>query len=102
MRRTGMDDRGAFLISRRRRRKGYVRQMCIDGQLLDGFAVSIDGVPVPEEKWTRRGAAALVQLLALSPARDCTVTASMRRGLSSRSTLRILGFTRPPTSPGAH
>jgi DNA-binding SARP family transcriptional activator len=35
--------------------------------LLGGFAVSIDGVAVPAERWHRRQVAALVKLLALAP-----------------------------------
>jgi DNA-binding SARP family transcriptional activator len=36
-------------------------------RLLDGFGVLVNGTPVPTERWTRRYAAALVKLLALSP-----------------------------------
>jgi DNA-binding SARP family transcriptional activator/tetratricopeptide (TPR) repeat protein len=36
-------------------------------RLLDGFAVVVNGTSVPADAWRRRGAAALVKLLALSP-----------------------------------
>jgi DNA-binding SARP family transcriptional activator len=39
----------------------------VEVTLLGGFAVSIDGVPVPSHRWNRRPAAALVKLLALAP-----------------------------------
>ena len=35
--------------------------------MLDGFAVQVDGAPIPARRWSRRQAAALVKLLALSP-----------------------------------
>jgi DNA-binding SARP family transcriptional activator/tetratricopeptide (TPR) repeat protein len=35
--------------------------------LLGGFTVSIDGVPVPEDRWRHRPGATLVKLLALTP-----------------------------------
>ncbi|MCX6597250.1 MAG: BTAD domain-containing putative transcriptional regulator [Acidobacteria bacterium] len=38
--------------------------------LLDGFSVSVDGVPVPEERWTRRKAKTLIKILALEPSRE--------------------------------
>src|SRR5690348_1819754 len=36
-------------------------------RLLGGFAVSIDGVALPPERWTSRRASALVKVLALAP-----------------------------------
>ncbi|RZU15739.1 DNA-binding SARP family transcriptional activator [Kribbella rubisoli] len=36
-------------------------------QLLGGFVVLVNGAPITADRWTRRGAAALVKLLALSP-----------------------------------
>ena len=36
-------------------------------RLLDGFGVLVNGTPKPTERWTKRYAAALVKLLALSP-----------------------------------
>ncbi|WP_155917837.1 AAA family ATPase [Marmoricola sp. URHB0036] len=41
--------------------------MRVDISLLGGFAVSVDGVRLPDEAWSRRAPAALVKLLALSP-----------------------------------
>ena len=41
--------------------------MRVDIALLGRFAVSVDGVPVPSDRWRRRQAAALVKLLALAP-----------------------------------
>ncbi|TWD82174.1 DNA-binding SARP family transcriptional activator [Kribbella amoyensis] len=41
--------------------------MTVRIRLLDGFAVTVDGVPVPAPTWRRRPAGALVKLLALSP-----------------------------------
>lgn len=38
-------------------------------RLLDGFTVEVDDTVVPAESWTRRSAASLVKLLALSPRR---------------------------------
>jgi DNA-binding SARP family transcriptional activator/tetratricopeptide (TPR) repeat protein len=35
--------------------------------LFGGFTVSLNGTPVPADRWRRRGAAALVKLLALAP-----------------------------------
>lgn len=43
--------------------------MRVDISLLGRFAVSVDGRPVPDHAWTRRGAATLVKLLALRPGR---------------------------------
>jgi DNA-binding SARP family transcriptional activator/tetratricopeptide (TPR) repeat protein len=43
--------------------------MTIDMSLLGGFAVAVDGTPVPSEAWSRRHAASLVKLLALAPGR---------------------------------
>ena len=37
--------------------------------LLGGFAVRIDGRPIPPTEWRRRQAASLVKLLALAPRR---------------------------------
>jgi tetratricopeptide (TPR) repeat protein len=41
--------------------------MRVEVALLGGFTVSIDGVALPPDRWTRRRAAALVKLLALAP-----------------------------------
>ena len=41
--------------------------MRVDIAVLGGFAVSVDGVLVPRERWQRRHAATLVKLLALAP-----------------------------------
>jgi DNA-binding SARP family transcriptional activator/pimeloyl-ACP methyl ester carboxylesterase len=41
----------------------------VEIRLLGGFEVVVDGVPVPEEGWRRRHAAALVKLLAINPRR---------------------------------
>src|SRR5215211_338450 len=41
----------------------------ISVQLLGGFGVTVDGVPLPDGGWRRRSAAALVKLLALAPGR---------------------------------
>jgi DNA-binding SARP family transcriptional activator/tetratricopeptide (TPR) repeat protein len=41
--------------------------MSVDVSLLGRFEVRLDGRPVPDSVWTRRQAAALVKLLALSP-----------------------------------
>jgi DNA-binding SARP family transcriptional activator/tetratricopeptide (TPR) repeat protein len=41
----------------------------VDLGLLGGFEVTVDGVPVPAARWTRRHATALVKLLALAPGR---------------------------------
>ncbi|MGK5115768.1 BREX system ATP-binding domain-containing protein, partial [Geodermatophilus sp. CPCC 205506] len=47
--------------------------------LLGGFRVVVDGIPVPDDRWRRRSAAALVALLALAPGhrlvRDRVLTA---------------------------
>lgn len=43
--------------------------MRVEIDLLDGFAVRVDGRAVPAEEWRRRQAAALVKLLALAPRR---------------------------------
>jgi len=43
--------------------------MRVEIDLLGGFAVRIDGRPVPAAEWRRRQAAALVKLLALTPRR---------------------------------
>jgi len=43
--------------------------MTVTIRLLGGFEVAVDGVLVPPETWSRRQAAALVKLLALSPGR---------------------------------
>jgi DNA-binding SARP family transcriptional activator/tetratricopeptide (TPR) repeat protein len=43
--------------------------MRVEIDLLDGFAVRVDGRSVPAEEWRRRKAAALIKLLALSPRR---------------------------------
>ena len=43
--------------------------MAVRVRLLGGFVVSVDGAPVPPVLWTRRHAASLVKLLALSPNR---------------------------------
>ena len=40
--------------------------MRVEIDLLDGFAVRVDGRAVPAEEWRRRQAAALVKLLALA------------------------------------
>jgi DNA-binding SARP family transcriptional activator/pimeloyl-ACP methyl ester carboxylesterase len=40
----------------------------VDVQVLGGFAVRVDGVPVDDAAWVRRHASALVKLLALAPA----------------------------------
>jgi predicted ATPase/DNA-binding SARP family transcriptional activator len=40
--------------------------MRVDINLLGGFEVLVDGVPIPDEAWRRRDSAALVKLLALS------------------------------------
>jgi DNA-binding SARP family transcriptional activator/tetratricopeptide (TPR) repeat protein len=45
------------------------RPMSIDIRLLGGFEVTVDGVGVPPEAWTRRHASALVKLLALTDGR---------------------------------
>src|SRR3954463_12609901 len=44
-------------------------QMRVHVRLLGGFAVVVDGRPVPGDAWPRRSAAALVKLLALTPGR---------------------------------
>ena len=41
--------------------------MRVDIAVLGGFAVTVDGVLVPRERWQRRRAASLVKLLALAP-----------------------------------
>jgi len=43
--------------------------MRVEIDLLGGFAVRVDGQPIPPEEWRRRHAAALVKLLALAPHR---------------------------------
>jgi DNA-binding SARP family transcriptional activator/tetratricopeptide (TPR) repeat protein len=43
--------------------------MTVNVRLLGGFEVAVDGVLVPPEAWSRRHAASLVKLLALSPGR---------------------------------
>jgi predicted ATPase/DNA-binding SARP family transcriptional activator len=43
--------------------------MHVQVRLLGGFAVAIDGRPVPGDAWRRRAAASLVKLLALAPGR---------------------------------
>ena len=43
--------------------------MRVEIDLLGGFAVRLDGRPVPSGQWHRRQAAALVKLLALAPRR---------------------------------
>jgi DNA-binding SARP family transcriptional activator len=43
--------------------------MAVIIRLLGGFGVEVDRVPVPAEAWSRRQAAALVKLLAVSPQR---------------------------------
>jgi DNA-binding SARP family transcriptional activator len=43
--------------------------MTVSVRLLGGFEVAVDGVLVPPETWSRRHAASLVKLLALSPGR---------------------------------
>lgn len=43
--------------------------MRVDIDLLGRFSVAVDGAPVPEHAWRRRGAATLVKLLALRPGR---------------------------------
>jgi DNA-binding SARP family transcriptional activator len=40
--------------------------MVVEVRLLGGFEVRVDGVPVPDDAWRRRHAAALVKLLALT------------------------------------
>jgi DNA-binding SARP family transcriptional activator/tetratricopeptide (TPR) repeat protein len=44
--------------------------MSVDVSLLGRFEVRLDGRPLPDSAWTRRQAAALVKLLALSPRRQ--------------------------------
>ncbi|NYJ07375.1 ATP-binding protein [Petropleomorpha daqingensis] len=41
--------------------------MDVTVRLLGGFAVAVDGRPVPDDAWRRRSATALVKLLALAP-----------------------------------
>ncbi|MGN6577883.1 MAG: AAA family ATPase [Nocardioides sp.] len=41
--------------------------MTVAIRVLGGFVVTVDGVPVPEEAWSRRQAASVVKLLALTP-----------------------------------
>ena len=41
--------------------------MLVQVQLLDGFTITVDGTPTAGDAWSRRHAAALVKLLALSP-----------------------------------
>ncbi|MFC6155081.1 ATP-binding protein [Kribbella jiaozuonensis] len=41
--------------------------MQVSVQLLGGFVVVVNGAPITADRWTRRGAAALVKLLALAP-----------------------------------
>ena len=43
--------------------------MRVEIDLLGGFAVRVDGRPVPDGEWRRRHAAGLVKLLALAPRR---------------------------------
>ena len=43
--------------------------MNVEIDLLGGFAVRVDGRPVPAGEWRRRQAASLVKLLALAPRR---------------------------------
>ena len=43
--------------------------MTVTLRLLGGFDVTVDGVPVVPEQWTRRQAASLVKVLALAPGR---------------------------------
>jgi DNA-binding SARP family transcriptional activator len=52
--------------------------------LLGGFAVRIDGRPIPPREWRRRQAASLVKLLALAP----------RRTLPGASDRRIVAWRR--------
>ena len=40
--------------------------------LLGGFRVSVGSRTIGEDRWRRRKAAALVKLLALNPATECT------------------------------
>ncbi|HEY6531879.1 MAG TPA: BREX system ATP-binding domain-containing protein, partial [Acidimicrobiales bacterium] len=42
----------------------------VDVSMLGGFVVAVDGVAVPDERWSRRAAANLVKLLALAPDRS--------------------------------
>ena len=42
----------------------------IDIALLGGFVATVDGEPVPDDRWSRRAAASLVKLLALAPDRS--------------------------------
>src|SRR3954452_19785766 len=41
--------------------------MHVDVRLLGGFDVAVDGAQAPGEAWSRRAAASLVKLLALTP-----------------------------------
>jgi DNA-binding SARP family transcriptional activator len=49
--------------------RGRAGNMAVTIRLLGGFGVEVDRVPVPAEAWSRRQAAALVKLLAVSPQR---------------------------------
>lgn len=43
--------------------------MDVEISLLGGFHVTVDGLPVPDDRWRRRQAAALVKILSLAPNR---------------------------------
>ena len=54
-------------LNRRERNGGADVHGRVHVRLLDGFGVLVDGTPKPAGRWTKRYAAALVKLLALSP-----------------------------------
>jgi hypothetical protein len=47
--------------------------MNVEIDLPGGFAVQVDGQPIPATEWRRRHAASLVKLLALAPRRSWVV-----------------------------
>ena len=60
----------------------YIRcgaTMNVEIDLLGGFAVRVDGRPIPATEWRRRQAASLVKLLALAPPPYAAPGASDRR-----------------------
>ena len=77
--------------------------MRVEIDLLGGFAVRVDGQPVPPGEWRRRHAVALVKLLALAPRRtvhrEQVVDALWP---DTGSTTLHPGCTRLRTTPGAH
>ena len=72
----------------------------VEVTLLGGFAVRVDGRAIPPGRWSRRHSAALVKLLALTPAAACTVNGSSTPcGRTSTSTPPRRDCTRQRTTP---